>query len=82
MEEDAELAVGCEVRHRLPFPDAGVALDVVADLGGQHEEAAIDPAAFPFGLFEEARNLSTLVFYGAISAGRLRCRDGKREGHP
>ena len=53
MEIDAELAVRGEPFHRLAFPDGRIALDIVADLGRQHEEAAVDPAAVAERLFLE-----------------------------
>ena len=59
--EGGELAFQGQTFHGLSLPDGGVAFDVVDDLGGEDEEAAVDPGAVAVGLFLEASDLVLAV---------------------
>ena len=49
VEIGGKLALAGQAFHGLAFPEGGVAVDAVDDLGRQHEEAAVDPAAIACG---------------------------------
>src|SRR6185503_6216539 len=70
-----ELPLGGEALHRLALPHRVIAVDVAADLGGQHEEAAVDPAAVAVRLLLEAAHALVLHLQGAEAPGRLHGRD-------
>lgn len=66
-----ELAFVGQALHGFALPDGGVAIDVVDDLGGEDEEAAVDPGAVAVGLFLEAGDLGFRQVEGAKAAGGL-----------
>ena len=68
---DAELPLPGELLHRLALPHRGVALDVVADLGREHEVAAVDPAAVALRLLLEAVHLVVGDLQRPEAPGRL-----------
>lgn len=66
-----ELAFMGQALHGFTLPDGGVAVDVVDDLGGEDEEAAVDPGAVPVGLFLEAGDLGFREIECAKATGWL-----------
>src|SRR5262245_32679298 len=74
VEVHAQLTVSGEPLHRLALPDRCIAGDVLADDGGQHEKAAVDPAAVPGRLLLEPRYTVALETYRPEAPGRLRRR--------
>ena len=52
----AQVVVLREPLHRLALPDRVVAVDEIADLGREQEEAAVDPAAIALRLLREGRD--------------------------
>ena len=48
-----KLMLGREPLERLVLPKRSIAVDVVEDLRGEHEKAAIDPPAVTLWLFRE-----------------------------
>ena len=76
---NAELAVRSQPFHRLALPHGRVAGDVVADLGRQHEEPAVDPSAIAERLLLEPGDPIALVAQRAKAARRLCSRDGRQQ---
>src|ERR1700733_13293000 len=66
-----ELAVAGERAHRLLLPHGVGAPDVAADLGGEHEEAAVHPAAVAARLLFEPAHQPVLDLERAEAPGRL-----------
>src|SRR5271169_5479273 len=72
---DRQLIVAGQMFERLALPNRCVAFDIVADFRGEHEEAAIDPAAFADRLLTKTDDARAIRFERPEPAGRLRRSD-------